>query len=115
MADRGSKSAADARRFIAAVSNHHGWKTNPDLQFVDVLARGLSTNFNRYGFYQCPCRDSWGDSAKDEDIVCPCVYCEPDLAEYGHCYCGLFLTEERARSGKAVVSIPERRPTARFP
>lgn len=95
---------------------HKGWSLNADEQFLSRIVSGLTKNYNRYGYYQCPCRDSWdGDEEKDEDIICPCAYCIDDLAEYGHCLCGLFLSKSFAASGKPVRPIPERRMDERFP
>lgn len=97
-------------------ANHQGWRVNPNQSFSERLIEGLTKNFNRYGYYQCPCRDSWaGDQEKDSDIVCPCAYCIADLEEYGHCLCGLFLSAEFVETGKAMRPIPERRHEGRFP
>ncbi len=97
------------------VASHNGWELNPDASFVALLVDGLNVNYNRYGFYQCPCRDSWGNSEKDHDIACPCVYNLPDQAEHGHCFCGLFLTREFAARNIPPRQIPERRPADNFP
>ena len=40
----------------------------------------------------CPCRLAAGDREWDRDIICPCVYREPDVAEYGSCYCNLYVS-----------------------
>jgi len=104
------KEKKDAAAFIQAVAHHNGWETHNDPEFVDDLADGLAKNYNRYGYFLCPCRDGDGERSEDADIICPCVYAKPDQKEYGHCYCGLFLTREFAQSGKEPSSIPERRP-----
>jgi ferredoxin-thioredoxin reductase catalytic chain len=100
----------DARRFAEMVAAKQGWKLNPDNEFTEMLFEGLAKNSRRYGYYSCPCRDADGERSRDGDIICPCAYCRPDQEEYGHCYCGLFLTGEFAVSGTAPRSIPERRP-----
>jgi len=115
MPDKPTKSIADTEKFVHMVAMHNGWSLNQDGAFLDSLVEGLTVNFNRYGFYQCPCRDSWGDREKDGDIACPCDYNRPDQKEYGHCFCGLFLTREFAASGKMPSQIPERRPPEKFP
>jgi len=96
--------------FAAMVAEKQGWKLNPDRDFVDMLMEGLTVNYNRYGYYSCPCRDADGVRERDRDIVCPCDYCRPDQEESGHCYCGLYLTKEFFASGKKPAPIPERRP-----
>jgi ferredoxin-thioredoxin reductase catalytic chain len=109
------KSKEDTKKFVESVATHKGWKLSPDGEFLDYLIEGLMSNYNRYGYFQCPCRDSWGDREKDRDIICPCDYCVPDQKEYGHCFCGLFLTPKFYSTGKATNSIPERRPVELYP
>lgn len=106
------KTAQDARLFIERVAQHNGWAVNPDRQFVDDLAEGLAVNYNRHGYFLCPCRDGDGERERDRDIICPCDYITPDQQEFGHCFCGLFLTPEFAVKNEAPTQIPERRPEA---
>ncbi|MHA1731437.1 MAG: ferredoxin-thioredoxin reductase catalytic domain-containing protein [Promethearchaeota archaeon] len=104
------KTPADAKLFMEMVAKKQGWVVNPDPELIGWLSEGLSTNWNRYGYFSCPCRDADGVKERDKDIICPCDYCVPDQEEFGHCYCGLYLTREFADSGKKPHSIPERRP-----
>lgn len=104
------KTVQQTRTFIDMVAKKQGWLVNPDEAFVTMLAEGLTINANRYGYYCCPCRDGDGDREYDKDIICPCDYCKPDQEEFGHCYCGLYLTKEFAEKGKEPEGIPERRP-----
>lgn len=104
------KTPADARKFMEMTAEHQGWHLNRDEQLLTWLAEGLATNYNRYGYFSCPCRDADGVKAKDKDIICPCDYCVPDQEEYGHCYCGLYLSPEFFETGESPHSIPERRP-----
>jgi len=60
----------------------------------------------------CPCRLAEGVREKDLDIICPCDYRDPDLDEYGACYCALYVSEEIARGEKSPQPVPERRGTA---
>jgi ferredoxin-thioredoxin reductase catalytic subunit len=73
---------------------------------------GLVKNERRYGYQACPCRLASGDKSKDLDLVCPCDYRDPDLAEYGACYCGLYVTADYISGKKPRVPVPERRPVA---
>jgi ferredoxin-thioredoxin reductase catalytic chain len=109
------KTKEDVKLFVDRVSAYRGWKLHPDPEFLEYLIDGLMVNYNRYGYFQCPCRDSWGEREKDSDIICPCDYCVPDQGEYGHCFCGLFLNLEFFESGEMPESIPERRPPERYP
>ncbi|MFX0095756.1 MAG: ferredoxin-thioredoxin reductase catalytic domain-containing protein [Candidatus Hodarchaeota archaeon] len=104
------KKKEDTYKFARMVIKKQNWVLTPDEEFLDMLMEGLTTNYNRYGYFSCPCRDASGIREKDKDIICPCDYCVPDQQEFGHCYCGLYLTPEFFASGKAPTAIPERRP-----
>jgi len=104
-----TKSPADTRSFIDMVADKQKWKVNPDNGFVDMLVVGLTKNYNRYGYFACPCREADGTREKDVDIICPCAYCRPDQKEYGHCYCWLFLVPDFFDTGKQPQYIPDRR------
>ena len=88
-----------------------GYYLNPDVEFVLDLMEGLLTNKERYGYQSCPCRLAEGVREKDLDIICPCDYRDPDLDEYGACYCALYVSEEIARGEKELQPVPERRGT----
>lgn len=104
------KTREDTLNFMQMVAAKQAWRLNRDSGFLDILADGLTKNFNRYGYYSCPCRDAAGKREKDRDIICPCEYCRPDQEEYGHCYCGLYLTPEFFGREIPPSSISERRP-----
>ncbi|HVN66037.1 MAG TPA: ferredoxin-thioredoxin reductase catalytic domain-containing protein [Methanomicrobiales archaeon] len=87
-----------------------GYHLNPDAAFVRGLVRGLFVNTKRYGYQSCPCRLASGEKREDLDIICPCDYRDPDLAEYGACYCALYVSDEVLAGRRKVGSIPERRP-----
>lgn len=86
-----------------------GYFLNPDVPFVLDLMDGLLTNERRYGYWACPCRLADGVRELDLDIICPCDYRDPDLDEYGACYCALYVSEEVAQGRKPVQPVPERR------
>jgi ferredoxin-thioredoxin reductase catalytic subunit/rubredoxin len=85
---------------------------NPDHEFTDALVEGLLRNQERYGYPSCPCRLSEGTREQDLDIICPCDYRDPDLLEWGACYCALYVSEDVVRGEREAGSIPERRPPA---
>ncbi len=70
----------------------------------------MLVNGQRYGYWACPCRLASGKREADLDIICPCDYRDPDLGEYGACYCGLYVSGEVVRGKTKLTSIPERRP-----
>jgi ferredoxin-thioredoxin reductase catalytic chain len=87
-----------------------GYHLNPDDGITRELVRGLIVNEKRYGYPSCPCRLSYGDRLDDLDIICPCDYRDPDLSEYGMCFCALYVSGEVLDGVKKVSPIPERRP-----
>jgi ferredoxin-thioredoxin reductase catalytic chain len=82
---------------------------NPDVDFVLDLMDGLLTNEGRYGYGSCPCRLADGVRERDLDIICPCDYRDPDLDEWGACYCALYVSEAVLRGEVDVPVVPERR------
>jgi ferredoxin-thioredoxin reductase catalytic subunit len=87
-----------------------GYHLNPNTAFTLGLVRGLIVNEKRYGYRLCPCRLTEAGAEEDLDIVCPCDYRDPDLAEYGCCYCSLYVSQEIPDGKKRARRIPERRP-----
>lgn len=88
-----------------------GYFLNPDAAFSKELAEGLLVNENRYGYQACPCRLAAGKKDEDLDIICPCDYRDSDIADFGACYCALYVSRAVAEGEQAAESIPERRPT----
>jgi ferredoxin-thioredoxin reductase catalytic subunit len=86
-----------------------GYFFNKDKTFVLDLMESLIINRDRYGFMACPCRLASGNRDLDKDILCPCVYREPDVAEFGACYCGLYVSKEWNEDAIPHETVPERR------
>jgi ferredoxin-thioredoxin reductase catalytic subunit len=108
MTDREEARALMAR--LKAEAEQGGYLLNPDEDMVLSLMRGLLTNQRRHGYQACPCREVDGDLEIDRDIVCPCDYRDPDLDEFGTCFCALYVSEAVARGERKVGPVPERRP-----
>lgn len=89
----------------------NGNHLNPDTEFTKELIKGLLINQDRYGYWACPCRIASGKREEDKDIICPCIYRDPDVKEYGACYCALYVSQEIKDGKKQAEPIPERRPT----
>lgn len=88
-----------------------GYHLNPDRELTRSLIEGLIVNDRRYGYPACPCRLSFGDRREDFDIICPCDYRDPDIAEYDACYCALYVSGAVVRGERVAECIPERRPS----
>ena len=82
----------------------------PDPDLLQELLEGLAENEKRYGYPSCPCRIASGNLETDRDIICPCDYRDPDVEEYGQCYCALYVNEAVYKGEEPTHSIPERRP-----
>ena len=107
MIDDAAAAALKARLNVQAEQS--GYHLNPDLEFTLGLARGLLVNEERYGYQACPCRLASGVADEDRDVVCPCDYRDPDLAEYGACYCALYVRQEVLDGSAKLGKVPERR------
>lgn len=83
---------------------------NKDTDLVFELLDSLLANKDRYGYMACPCRLASNDREHDKDIICPCVYREPDLEEYGACFCGLYVSQALHNGEIESEYVPERRP-----
>lgn len=87
-----------------------GVELNKDKDFVMDIIRGLLRNEERFGYRSCPCRLATGIKERDADIICPCVYKDPDIKDFGSCYCGLYVSKEWNEEKVKHVVVPERRP-----
>jgi len=87
-----------------------GYYFNSDKKKVMELLDSLIVNKTRYGYMSCPCRLASGDRDKDKDILCPCVYREADVKEYGSCYCNLYVSKKWNEDKIPHEYVPERRP-----
>ncbi|MFP4226777.1 MAG: ferredoxin-thioredoxin reductase catalytic domain-containing protein [Desulfobacterales bacterium] len=99
---------------LRKVQEPKGYYFNKDTDLVMDLLNSLLVNKERYGYMVCPCRLAAGDKEKDKDIMCPCVYREPDVKEYGSCYCGLYVSREWNEDKIPHEYVPERRPPEKF-
>ena len=88
----------------------NGCYLNPDQNFLRELLEGLVSNEERYGYPSCPCRLASGKLELDRDIICPCDYRDPDVQEYGCCYCALYVRKDVFEGKTSIESIPEHRP-----
>ncbi|MBU2498981.1 MAG: ferredoxin:thioredoxin reductase [Proteobacteria bacterium] len=95
---------------LKKVQEPKGYFFNRDKERVFDLLKDLLKNKSRYGYMCCPCRLASGDRKRDQDIICPCVYREPDVKEFGSCYCNLYVSEAWNEGKIPHEYVPERRP-----
>ncbi|MBU1155790.1 MAG: ferredoxin:thioredoxin reductase [Proteobacteria bacterium] len=107
--------AQELYEMLKKVQEPKGFYFNVDMERTMGLMEALLVNKERYGYMCCPCRLASGDREKDADIICPCVYREPDVAQYGSCFCNLYVTPAWNQGDIAHDYVPERRPPEKFP
>ncbi len=95
---------------LRKIQEAKGYYFSTDKERVRELIEALVKNKERYGYMVCPCRLAGGDREEDKDIICPCEYREPDVAEFGSCYCNLYVSKEWNDGDIPHEYVPERRP-----
>jgi len=98
------------RQRAEADARTYGYYLNPDPQFLQSLLEGLKQNEERYSYPSCPCRLASGTFDFDRDIICPCDYRDPDVQQFGACYCGLYVRKDIYEGKAEMQPVPERRP-----
>ena len=99
----------EVRKRAEADAKTYGYYLTPQPELLQGFLEGLKTNEDRYGYPLCPCRLTSGNFEYDRDIICPCDYRDPDVAQYGACYCRLYVNKQVYES-KNLPEVPERRP-----
>ena len=87
-----------------------GYFLNHDKVFAKAIITGLLFNEARYGYQSCPCRLASGSKIQDLDIICPCDYRDADVAEYGACLCGLYISRKAYLNKEKIKLALESRP-----
>ena len=99
---------------LRRVQEPKGYYFNRFTEQVFRLLESLLVNKARYGYMSCPCRLAADDREWDRDIICPCIYREPDVQQYGRCFCGLYVSEAWNEGEIPDQQVPERRPEAKL-
>jgi ferredoxin-thioredoxin reductase catalytic subunit len=97
------------RKRAEADAKNNGYYLVPQIDLLEMFIEGLKTNEERFGYPVCPCRLGTGNLDIDRDIICPCDYRDPDVAQYGACYCRLYVNKTVYENQK-LPEVPERRP-----
>ena len=100
---------------LRKIQEPKGYYFNRDNEKTFQLLRALMVNKDRYGYMSCPCRLAAGERENDKDILCPCVYREPDVAEFGSCYCNLYVSKAWNEGAIERRLVPERRSADHYP
>ena len=98
------------RKRAEADAKTYGYHLVPEPELLQAFLEGLIVNEERYSYPSCPCRLASGKFEYDRDIICPCDYRDPDVAEFGACYCRLYVSKDVFEGKQALPTVPERRP-----
>ncbi|MCW3996807.1 MAG: ferredoxin:glutaredoxin reductase [Candidatus Bathyarchaeota archaeon] len=101
------------RKRAEADAKTYGYYLTPQPDLLQMFLEGLKTNEERYGYPSCPCRLATGNLEIDRDIICPCDYRDPDVAQYGACYCRLYVNKTVYET-QNLPEVPERRPSEKI-
>ena len=97
------------RKRAEADAKTYGYYLTPQSDLLQMFIEELKTNEDRYDYPSCPCRLATGNLEIDRDIICPCDYRDPDVAQYGACYCRLYV-DKAVFESQNLPEVPERRP-----
>ena len=99
---------------LRRIQEPKGYFFNKDEEMTLSLLEELLNTKARYTYMACPCRLANGEFEADRDIVCPCEYREADVAEFGACFCGLYVSKAWLEGTIEKVVVPERRPVEKI-
>lgn len=67
---------------------------NPDEERLKKVVGLMTMNFNEFGKYYCPCKQSH-PLDPDKDLLCPCSELKDEVTKDGHCFCKLFYRKSK--------------------
>lgn len=97
MENKKKQEELNIRKTIHEFLGHSPYKLNPDTEIVGRVIKGLVMRTIKYGHAYCPCRLVMGDTEKDKNIICPCVYHAEEIKRNGECHCNLFVHADYER------------------
>lgn len=77
-------------KWIKKYAENKNYDINPNKMISTNLKIWLSEMEGIYGKRLCPCFDPSGGKENDKAMICPCVYIDDEIEEYGTCHCALF-------------------------
>ena len=69
----------------------NGYHLTIDLDLLNITLEGQRKNEEQYGYPSYPGRIATGYFEIDREIIRPYDYRDPNVLEYGLCYCSLIL------------------------
>jgi len=77
-------------KWINKYADKKNYDINPSKMISTNLKIWLTEMEGTYGKRLCPCFDPSGGKENDKAMICPCVYINDEIEEYGSCHCALF-------------------------
>lgn len=77
---------------IGKLAESKGYILNPDEERVKKVVGLMTMNFNEFGKYYCPCKQSH-PLDPNKDALCPCPQLPEEVIKDGNCYCRLFYNK----------------------
>ena len=91
MENKENKENQELKKELENYAKKVGIKLNPNEKIVDNIINRLLINKKEKGEAYCPCRVQTGDTQKDKEIICPCVFHRGEIELQNHCHCNLFV------------------------
>ncbi len=74
---------------VKKLAASNGYQLNLDEERVKKVVGLMTMNFNEFGKYYCPCKQSHPLNP-DKDVLCPCSELKDEVIKDGYCFCRLF-------------------------
>ena len=85
-------------KWINRYAEKQNYAINPNKMISTNLKIWLSEMEGIYSKRLCPCFDPSGGKENDKAMICPCVYIDDEIEEYGTCHCALFGKKDLSAS-----------------
>lgn len=88
----GTKEYNDNFTRITRMAEEFGFALNPDQERIQKVVGLMTMNYNEFGKYYCPCKQSH-PLDPEKDVVCPCPPLAEEVQKDGYCFCKLFYSK----------------------
>lgn len=78
---------------IEQFAERKGYRLNNNPERIAKVVGLMTMNFQEYGKYYCPCKQSEPLDEK-QDVPCPCSALDDEVKKDGHCFCKLFFIKK---------------------
>jgi len=79
---------------IEKIAQEKEYILNPDQERMQKVVGLMTMNYNEFGKYYCPCKQSHPIDP-EKDVLCPCSPLADEVEKDGHCFCKLFFQKRQ--------------------